>query len=237
MKLERFGFPATQTRVYLALLRTSPASGYALAREAALARANTYAALESLVARGAAARLPGRPARDVATDPGALIGRLERELKGDLALLSGQLASVARSSNAAAPQTVETLTSASIVLERMAACAASAESELVAVVGPWAAKIYPDLASKASRPRLSVRLLSLGSPAPAGALVRPVAESDLRAYWEGLPVAAVADRRFAVCALLDTGDVAAGMASEHPALVRFLRHLLRRELASRQPVS
>ena len=39
-------------------------------------RRNTYGALEGLVGRTAALRLPGRPARYRATDPAALIAQL-----------------------------------------------------------------------------------------------------------------------------------------------------------------
>ena len=236
MSLERFGFTATQSKVYLALLEMSPASGYALARGTGLARANVYGALEGLATRGAVARLPGRPARFAATEPGALLSRLEREAKSDLRLLGRQLAAVARGGGVAVTPAVEALGSTASVLERVTWCATGAESELVAVVGPWVSDIYADLA--ATEGRRWARVLSLGVPAPAGALVRPVSQGDLRAYWGGFPVAAVADRRRAVCAVLEggggagAGKAASGIATEHPVLVRFLRHLLRRELAA-----
>src|SRR2546428_470987 len=63
LDLAPFGFTATESQAYATLLRLGPSTGYAVAHAARLARANTYGALEGLVARGAAARLPGRPAR------------------------------------------------------------------------------------------------------------------------------------------------------------------------------
>src|SRR5207302_9235401 len=61
--LTPFGFTATESVVYSALLRLGPATGYGVGRATRLARANAYAALEGLVTRGAAQRAAGRPAQ------------------------------------------------------------------------------------------------------------------------------------------------------------------------------
>ena len=61
--------------------------------------------------------------------------------------------------------------------------------------------------------------------------MRAVPESQIESYWGGLPIAVVADRRRAVCAVASAVG-ATGVATEHPAIVPFVRHLLRRELAS-----
>jgi sugar-specific transcriptional regulator TrmB len=78
LDLTPFGFTPTESLVYATLLRLGPATGYAVARAARLARANAYAALEGLVTRGAATRTPppARPARFRPTDPQALIAQL-----------------------------------------------------------------------------------------------------------------------------------------------------------------
>src|SRR2546429_583395 len=77
--LTPFGFTATESQVYGALLRLGPSTGYAVAHAARIARANTYGALEGLAGRAAAIRLPGRPARYRAVDPRALIAQLAAE--------------------------------------------------------------------------------------------------------------------------------------------------------------
>ena len=78
--LTPFGFTPTESLVYATLLRLGPATGYAVARASRLARANAYGALEGLVTRGAATRVPapppGRPARYRPTDPQALLAHL-----------------------------------------------------------------------------------------------------------------------------------------------------------------
>src|SRR5207302_1541158 len=60
--LTPFGFTATESVVYSALLRLGPATGYGVGRATRLARANAYAALEGIVTRGAAQRAAGHPA-------------------------------------------------------------------------------------------------------------------------------------------------------------------------------
>src|ERR1700688_3464869 len=95
--LTPFGFTATESRVYGVLLRLGPATGYAVARDAHLARANTYGALDGLVARGAATKSPGRPARYRPSDPQALVARLA-SLQGEaLDRLSRSLEEATRS--------------------------------------------------------------------------------------------------------------------------------------------
>jgi len=230
MDLERFGFTATEGKVYVALLRLSPATGYAVAREAGLARANTYSALESMATRGVVTRLPGRPARFVAEDADTLVGRLGRESQRDLEQLARQLATVERKRTELLPPTVELLADRPAVLDRVSACVRAARSELLAVIGPWVPEVFSELAGP-RRGRTVLRVLSLGSPAPAGALVWPVPLGEIESYWGGLPIAVVADRRRAVCAVASSGG-ATGVATEHPAVVPFVRHLLRRELAS-----
>src|SRR5256884_2661451 len=67
LDLTPFRFTATESLAYAALLRLGPSTGYAVAHATRVARANTYGALEGLVSRTAALRLPGRPARYRAT--------------------------------------------------------------------------------------------------------------------------------------------------------------------------
>src|SRR2546425_5336741 len=95
--LTPFGFTTTESLVYRTLLRLGPATGYAVARAARLARANAYGALDGLVTRGAAARLPGRPARYRPADPPALLAQIAAAHGEALDRLSSALADAGRS--------------------------------------------------------------------------------------------------------------------------------------------
>src|SRR5439155_8542552 len=94
--LTPFGFTATESRVYAALLQLGPATGYAVARATRLARANAYGALDGLVTRGAASRAPGRPVRYRPTDPQALLARLAAQQGEALERLSHALRDATR---------------------------------------------------------------------------------------------------------------------------------------------
>jgi sugar-specific transcriptional regulator TrmB len=228
--LARFGFTPTEAKVYLALLPISPATGYAVAQAAKLARANTYDALEGLAGRGAVTRLPGRPLRYAALDSDALVLRLRREYSSDLDSLADVLSRVRQAQAKPGLAPVQTIADAASLFARAIDCARSARSELLAVVGPWALDTFADL--EAVRGRLNARVLSLGTPAPADAVVRQVPTREIEAYWGGLPIALVADGRRAVCGVVRGAGDAAGIATEHPGVIPFVRHLLRRELAS-----
>lgn len=80
--------------MYGVLLELGPSTGYAVASASGYARANTYAALEGLVRRGAAHRSPGRPTRYRAADPNALVSLLAGEQGERLERLSQALASL-----------------------------------------------------------------------------------------------------------------------------------------------
>jgi sugar-specific transcriptional regulator TrmB len=82
--------------VYRTLLELGPSTGYAVAQAAGYARANTYAALEGLLRRGAAQRSGGRPARYRGTDPQTLIAQLASEQGERLERLSRAVANLHR---------------------------------------------------------------------------------------------------------------------------------------------
>lgn len=95
--LSPFGFTPTENAAYSALVELGPASGYAVAKRLAIARANAYQALDGLVTKGAAVRLDGTPRRYRALHPQALmtliiehetrkLDRLERQVSAQPAL-------------------------------------------------------------------------------------------------------------------------------------------------------
>lgn len=228
--LEQFGFTPTEAKAYRTLLSIGPSTGYAIARELGIARANVYQALEALTRRGAALKSATDPVRYSAAGPAALAATLERSFRRHLADLEEELQSVPIAGTGGRSE-LELLTTADQLLARAASCADAASSELLAVAGPWAGPLHERLPA-ALRRRVQVRALSLGEPAPEGVMSRPVAEQELLAYWGGLPVAVVADRSRAVLGVLQNGQAASGIATAAAGVIPFIRHLLRRELAA-----
>jgi len=226
--LERFGFTPTEDRVYKALLSLGPATGYAVAQELGIARANVYHSLENLVRQGAARKSSTRPVRYSASGPSALVAEIERSFKRDLGDLEDALHSLPLAGRSGSPE-LEMLATADQLLDRASSCADAAVTELIVVTGPWAERFNARLLAASSR-RIQVRAVSLGDPSPEVATPRPVPLDQLRAYWGGLPVAVVADRDRAVAGVISE-DGAAGMGTTSAGVVPFIRHLLRREVA------
>jgi sugar-specific transcriptional regulator TrmB len=86
--LKRIGFTDYEARIYVQLLRQSPATAYEIAKHAGVPRPNTYQALEALTQRRAVLPVSENPARYVAADPQQLfdtIARQTRSLCTDLA--------------------------------------------------------------------------------------------------------------------------------------------------------
>ncbi len=74
--LTPFGFTPTENLAYGALLDLGPSSGYAVAKELSIARANAYQALNGLVAKGAAVTTADAPRRFRAERPDAILARV-----------------------------------------------------------------------------------------------------------------------------------------------------------------
>ena len=75
--LSLFGFTPTESNAYRALLALGPSSGYAVARELSIARANAYQALDGLVSKGAAVLVSdGTPKRYRAVQPMTVFSRI-----------------------------------------------------------------------------------------------------------------------------------------------------------------
>jgi sugar-specific transcriptional regulator TrmB len=226
--LEPFGFTPTESKSYQALLRIGPSTGYAVALELGIARANVYQALESLVRRGAARKSATAPSRFAAVAPALLTAELERGFRREIHALDEALRRAPQASETDAGG-LELLTTADGLLERAVEAADGVTKELLVVTGPWAAALSPAL-GRATERGAAVRSVALGEPSPEGAVVRRVPENELRSYWGGLPVAVVADRSRAVFGVLTSGRHASGVVSDAPGVVPFLRHLLRREI-------
>jgi HTH-type transcriptional regulator, sugar sensing transcriptional regulator len=232
MSLEPFGFTRTQDTVFWALARSGTATGYAVARDTGIARANVYHALDGLAKRGLVSATAGRPVHYRAADANACLALLSagvsRQLS-DLALRWGVEAPVIGPTPAGSVGRGE-LSSRREAVAEASRCIATARLEVLAVVGPWVPELARDL-DDARRRGLAVRAVSLGSPAPEGVIVREVPRTELEAYWGGLPISVVVDRRRAVCAVL-AADWTRGIVTSNAGAVPFLRHLLRRELAA-----
>ena len=215
LDLTPFGYTPTESLVYEVLLTGGPGTGYAIARTAGLARANTYSALEGLVAKGAARSDGGRPRRFRPEDTTALIARIANQHGQALDKLSADLEGLAAPS---APTVVE-IDSPRAALQLISHDVARAVASVSLLAPPEA---YPLLAPALRRTAAAGVALNLLSTAPVEldfTAVGPVATDDA---WPGTPLICVVDERSAVVAYRQGSEVH-GHWSTAPALVAAAR--------------
>jgi len=92
--LRELGFTDYEARIYVQLLKSSPATAYEVAKAAGVPRANTYAALEALAQRGAVLPVNEEPLRYVAAPPKALFEAISRQTSSLCSDLSERLAAL-----------------------------------------------------------------------------------------------------------------------------------------------
>lgn len=214
LDLTPFGFTSTESQVYAALLKLGPSTGYAVAHAVRIARANTYGALEGLVARTAAIRLPGRPHKYRAADPQALIAQLAAEQGEALDRLSAGLSAASASVE---PETRTVLGSRAVgnlILQLVARAERRAAGVLAAEL------LRPTLpAWRRARERAAIELRVAGEvPADLQTLVTGDAPVDA-------PTALLIDDSQAVV-VTGSGELATGLWTSHPAVVALVRATL-----------
>jgi sugar-specific transcriptional regulator TrmB len=209
MMLERFGFSPTESRVYAALLQRGAATGYAVALDLGIARANVYQALEELVRRGAARKSASNPVQYLANGPAALIAELEHTFRRDVHALEEELQSLPIAGSGVLE--LELLTSVEQLLARAASCIDVSISEVFVIAGPWAGPVNARLEAARSR-KLRVHAVTL--------------DESAQDEWGGLPVVVVSDRGRSVCGLLSDHG-ASGIATTAAGVVPLLRQLVR----------
>lgn len=209
--LTPFGFTPTESLVYEVLLTGGPGTGYAIARAAGLARANTYAALEGLVSKGAARAEEGRPRRYRPEPPTAVLARIMDRYGASLDALGDTLA---RISVPASPTLVEVKTVRGVLqLISHEVARAQERVHLLAPADAWPV-LTPSL-RRAATADVTLALLSVG---PASLPFAEVVEVDPGARWPGQPVIMTVDGRSALLASRD-GDLVEGHWGTAPTLV------------------
>jgi sugar-specific transcriptional regulator TrmB len=209
--LTPFGFTATESQVYAALLRLGPSTGYAVAHATRVARANTYGALEGLAGRTAATRIPGRPARYRAADPRALIAQLAAQQGEALDRLSAALRGAGDPGEPETRGLAGARAVANLIMHLVARAERRAEGVLAAEL------VRPTLpAWRRAKERAVLELRVAGeAPAEAGSLVSGAVSADA-------PTVLLIDDAQALLAT-GSGELVTAIWSSHPAITAFAR--------------
>lgn len=153
LDLVPFGFTPTETAAYVALLDAGPSTGYAIAKQLSVARANAYDALNGLVSKEAAQITHEAPVLYRAVQPQAVLARIVRDTTASLDALERQIGMLAPATE---PGTVPITTHAEfggvllrlVVREPGAVEFLASPKELVVTLPAWRARAAHDRPSE-----------------------------------------------------------------------------------------
>jgi len=157
--LQELGFGEYEAKAYVALVGTGQCTGYEVAKAAAVPRANVYAVLDRLIARGAAQRFDtAEGVRYAATPAPRMLRRLEQKHQRTLAAAREGLATLGP------PDEVPpafTLRGGKELLERARAGVDAAHEDLLLAIQPTEAAPLADALRQASARGVRVTTLCL----------------------------------------------------------------------------
>lgn len=94
-KLKELGFNTYEAKVYLALLKHHPATGYEISKESGVPQARAYDTLKALESSNVVVAIGGKPVTYMPIRPDELLDRWERSFKGSIGYLREALPSLA----------------------------------------------------------------------------------------------------------------------------------------------
>jgi sugar-specific transcriptional regulator TrmB len=86
-KLKELGLNSYEAKVYLALLKQSPATGYEISKESGVPQARAYDTLKALEASNIVVAMGGKPVTYTPISPNELLDRWEKSFKGSVEYL------------------------------------------------------------------------------------------------------------------------------------------------------
>lgn len=189
LDLTPFDFTPTESLVYGVLVTAGPGTGYAIARAAGLARANTYSALEGLVSKGAARVEEGRPKRYRPEPPSVLLARIVDRQGRAIDQLSHALTAISTSSSPAVTEVGSLRGVTQMLSLEVAKARVGVRLFLPSTIFP---SLSPALRRAAAVP-VVLDLSADGAVDVAAVAVHPVGDR-----WPGSPMLAVIDSRLAL---------------------------------------
>jgi sugar-specific transcriptional regulator TrmB len=93
-KLKELGLNSYEAKVYLALLKQNPATGYEISKESGVPQARAYDTLKALETNNIVVAMGGKPVTYTPISPNELLDRWERSFKGSVKYLREALPSL-----------------------------------------------------------------------------------------------------------------------------------------------
>ena len=222
-RLTALGFSTQEARVYLALLQNPSSTGYELAKQAGLQRANVYQVLAVLTDRNIVEQTSAEgPARFIAQPPAEVLGRIKRRTAEQA---DGLIAELATLGGPQGPAGFFSLRGRDAVIERTASLVGEAEHRVA--ISLWSEDLdwlaTPLRGASASGCQVVVNVFG-----EADLDVGEVFTHEEPARTVGGHLLHIAvDQRTALVGSLD--EPAGAVFTQHPALVGIVEKLIRDE--------
>ncbi len=215
--MRRLGFTASDARIYLALLKRQPATGYELAASSGVPRSAIYNVLGRLERRGLVQAVQRKPARYRPLEPERLLAQLEARFHEGLEELRTGLAGLARP---AADSRSWTVTGYAAMLDQARTLLAGCRDTVHASLWRREAEALAEPLRRVAAAGRELLLFSFTSlpELPGRTLSYDLAEADLERHWPHRIVLLV-DRRRALIGAAGGSEDDQALVSEDPALV------------------
>lgn len=210
-------FTATETRLYLALLAESPATGYELATRSGVPRSAIYSTLKKMEGRGIALPVQQNPARYSPLPPDQLCERLQQRYSSSIGELKAGFAAIPRAGGDAALWQVHGF--AAVLDEAALQLAAATRSVHLSVWNREAAPLLPALEAAAAR-GVDVRVFGFTRlpETPVSVYSCGIEEEELERYWPHR-LLLVVDRQVLLVGELNDPEKAYAVVTQEPAIV------------------
>ncbi|MCO4747313.1 MAG: TrmB family transcriptional regulator [Proteobacteria bacterium] len=215
--LKSLQYTATEGRLYVALLKDSPATGYELAARSGVPRSAIYSTLKKLEARGLARAVQENPVRYVPLSPKQLCTRLKGHYTDTVNELESALDQLPKAHNAAVLWQVHGYDA--VVDQATQAIDAATTSVHVSLWHREALRLFPALLAASER-GVDVRVFGF-TELPNSALdvySCHIEEGSLAEYWPHR-LLAIVDRTKLLVGELNDVEAAYAVVTEEPALV------------------
>lgn len=215
--MKDLGFTVSEARAYLALLKSSPATGYELAVGSGVPRSAIYNVLKQLQARGLVNSIHGKPAKYIPLSPERLAELLETRFSQSLTELKSSLSGLS-----VRPAEINTWTiqGYKAMLEAAQTVISSAKKSVYASLWYREAEQLKEHFATAVNNGVEVVLFSF-TKLPEGlgrVLSYNIDEAELRQYWNSR-IILIADQREVILGGAEQTDENRAVITAEPALV------------------
>lgn len=227
--LQTLGLTDWESRAYVALLEEAPATGYAVAKRAGIARSKIYEVLASLASRNVVQVSRGEPQLYAPLPPRELVSRLRAQFNQNLDDAEAALSTF--TTEAVHDGAIWDLQGRTAILERASQLIRDARSRILVEMWAQDAPALAEAIEGAAKRGVEIVIVGYGDvDLPAATVHQHPATDTVTAGLGGRWIVVSADDREVVAGNLSAGAHSRAAWTSHPGLVVPVTELVRHDL-------